>query len=196
MAVNTLSKADTTPRTKVLKNGAVYDLDKGRIVANPGGGSHAITSERAIEFAQLRIDRKRQAIAQAANEAVESGDLRARFGDMAFVADIARVAMMKATTPDDPKAIDAARFLLQEAGISDKQGQAVEQGQTLGAMADIITRLADFASVLVPITINNQYLSSADVSPAVVDVDAVSVDAAGGADVGQAGRQGEDEEEG
>ena len=35
------------PNVRVLANGAVYDLDKGRIVANPGGGTHAITSENA-----------------------------------------------------------------------------------------------------------------------------------------------------
>lgn len=32
---------------KTLSNGAVYDMSKGRIVANPGGGTHAITSDNA-----------------------------------------------------------------------------------------------------------------------------------------------------
>lgn len=35
------------PNTRVLANGAIYDMNKGRIVANPGGGNHAITSESA-----------------------------------------------------------------------------------------------------------------------------------------------------
>lgn|SRR5574341_1167 len=42
------------PRLKTLKNGAVYDLDKGRIVANPGGGTQAITSDSARELLARR----------------------------------------------------------------------------------------------------------------------------------------------
>ena len=39
---------------KRLKNGAIYDMDNGRIVANPGGGSHAITSDTASGFLARR----------------------------------------------------------------------------------------------------------------------------------------------
>lgn len=38
----------------MLANGAIYDLDKGRIVANPGGGTHAITSDNARQFLARR----------------------------------------------------------------------------------------------------------------------------------------------
>ena len=43
------------PRTKTLKNGAVYDLDKGRIVANPPGGpTTAIkTQSQAVALQKL-----------------------------------------------------------------------------------------------------------------------------------------------
>jgi len=49
-----MDKATTPARTKILKNGAVYDLDKGRIVANPGGGTSAITPARSRELREIR----------------------------------------------------------------------------------------------------------------------------------------------
>jgi hypothetical protein len=43
------------PRLKTLSNGAVYDLDKGRIVTGPpGGGTQAITSDNAKEMLARR----------------------------------------------------------------------------------------------------------------------------------------------
>lgn len=45
---------ETSPRLKTLKNGAIYDLDKGRIVANPGGGKSAITPARSRELREIR----------------------------------------------------------------------------------------------------------------------------------------------
>ena len=41
-------------RHKMLKNGAVYDLTIGRIVTNPGGGTHAISSDNAKELLSRR----------------------------------------------------------------------------------------------------------------------------------------------
>lgn len=127
---DTSTPATASPRTKILANGAVYDLDKGRIVANPGGGRAAITKETSSAYHARRQQKKRALIARVASEAVERGDFRARYGDMAFVAAIAETALMKATTPDDPKAVDAARFLLQETGLA-------EPRQAAGAPASV-----------------------------------------------------------
>lgn len=55
-------------KTKVLKNGAVYDLDKKQIVANPGGGTAAITHANASALAQKRWEKYRRA---AVREIVE-----------------------------------------------------------------------------------------------------------------------------
>ena len=144
MAINTLEKGDVG--TVVMrKNGVLQDTKTGRFVKG-GKPTTAIASpSQGRELAQLRVDRKRLAVQQAANEAVESGDLRTRYGDMAFVAEITKTAMMKATTPDDPKAIDAARFILQEAGVSDKQASQEQASQTIGAVADLVQALASFA---------------------------------------------------
>jgi len=117
------------PRTKVLKNGAVYDLDRKRIVANPGGGTAAFGTQQAAMARERKAELKRETIAAAANEAVERRGYGKRYGSLAFVAEIASVMQRKATTQDDPKAVDAARFLLQETGLSDKQAQAEPQVQ-------------------------------------------------------------------
>ena len=46
--------------TKVLANGAVYDMDTKRIVANPGGGTSAITQANASAMATARWDAYRE----------------------------------------------------------------------------------------------------------------------------------------
>jgi hypothetical protein len=138
-----LPVTDAEPRTKILKNGAVYDLDKGRIVANPGGGTAAIRSDNASEYHAKRQERKREVMIAAANEAVQRDDWRAH-GDLAYVAAIADTAMMIATTPDSPKAIEAGRFLLRETGLAQEdttQAPAAAFVAGAGAMADTILRV-------------------------------------------------------
>ena len=46
--------------TKVLANGAVYDMNAKRIVANPGGGKSAITQANASALATARWDAYRE----------------------------------------------------------------------------------------------------------------------------------------
>ena len=128
--------------TKILRNGAVYDMEKKRIVANPGGGKYAITSENASEFHAKRQEKKRAVIAAAAAEAVENDALRRAHGDEAWIAAIAQAQFLKATTPDDPKSTDAARFLLQEAGLSDARQQPATPAEAVG---DILRELAAVA---------------------------------------------------
>ena len=128
--------------TKILSNGAVYDMEKKRIVANPGGGKYAITSENASEFHAKRQEKKRAVIAAAAAEAVENDTLRRTHGDEAWIAAIAQAQYLKATTPDDPKSTDAARFLLQETGLSDARQQPATPAESVG---DILRELAAVA---------------------------------------------------
>ena len=135
-------KPESTSHLRTLSNGAVYDMVKKRIVANPGGGTHAITSERASEFAQLRQDQKRQALMRAANAVAAQGgsvDGHQMAGDMAYVEAIGEAMAMKALTVNDPKAVDAARFIFAETGISEKAAQAEAQAddplRMIGAMA-------------------------------------------------------------
>ena len=134
------------PKTKILKNGAVYDMEQHRIVANPGGGLAAFTSETARQAHAIRQERKRAVIASAANDAVERGDYRERFGDMAFVAAVAEAQYLKATTADDPKSTDAARFLLQESGLSESATRDTGGGSpSLPVVPGVVVLIAELA---------------------------------------------------
>jgi hypothetical protein len=120
-------------RYRVYKNGAVFDKDKGRIVAlkpELATKNTQITKENTSDFLAKRLEKKRNIISEAAAAAVERDDYRAKYGDDAWIAAIAEAAYIKATTPDDPKAIDAARFLLQETGLSEAK-QAQPQGDAV-----------------------------------------------------------------
>jgi hypothetical protein len=114
-------------RVNVYDSGLMKDASNGYIVKPP---EHTlIDAEKSTELHRLNQQRKQEIMIAAATEAVERGDYRVKYGDLAFAAAIADTAMMKATTPDDPKAIDAARFILQETGLSARQQEA-QQGNT------------------------------------------------------------------
>ena len=59
------------PNTRILANGAVYDMDKKRIVANPGGGTGAITQSNASALARLRWERSREEFAAGMAEGMK-----------------------------------------------------------------------------------------------------------------------------
>lgn len=129
MSTNTPIQSDVTPRTRTLSNGAVYDLDKGRIVANPGGGKHAITSDNAREMVKARIERKRAIVQAAAQDAVQSQRLNDKYGDAAWIAEVTQAQMILATTPDAGKASTiAAEWLVNNAGMGEKIAKDAEGG--------------------------------------------------------------------
>lgn len=148
--VDTLPTVDTLgPNIRVYKNGALFDTDKGKIVGmRPELAIQPtlITKENTSEYLSKRVSRKREIIEQAANDAVESATLRKIHGSDAWIAEIGGAMQRKATNIDDPKMVDAARFLLTETGISDKQqvgaaNQAADVvGQALLALLAHVTR--------------------------------------------------------
>ena len=119
---------------KVLANGAVYDLEQKRIVRGA-----ALDSATASALASRKAEKRREIARAAANAAVERADYHASYGDLAFVAAIIQTAMMKAQTPDDPKAIEAARFVMLETGESEKlqSDAAVPVSEMRGLLRDI-----------------------------------------------------------
>lgn len=105
------------PRLKTLKNGAIYDLDKGRIVSSVNVTTK-ITPERSVEMQSRRQELKQQRIMAGAAKTLErSGDWETP-NDMDVVEAIAEAVMMNALNPDSKKQIDAAKFILTEAGLS------------------------------------------------------------------------------
>ena len=130
--------------TKILPNGAVYDLDKGRIVANPGGGTHAITKDNAKEFLAMRAEKRRALAREAANEAVQRGDFKTKYGDSAFIAEIVHNAQLKSQNIDDPKSIEASRFVLAVTGEAETDG-APGGSVAVTELSELFRSLADMA---------------------------------------------------
>lgn len=135
---------DDLERYKTLSNGAVYDNLTHRIVKGA-----ALTSAGAAQLATLRTDRKRAVVREAANNAVQRADYRAKYGDYAYLAAITEAAMLKATTPDDPKAIEAGRWIVREAGDSEEmQPAAGSEMLSAGSIKGILHELAALARAL------------------------------------------------
>lgn len=136
-------------RYRVYKNGAVFDREQGRIVAmKPELATQPtqITRENTGEYLAKRRERKEQLLAEAANEAVENMTLKNLHGSDAWIAEIGGAMQRKATNIDDPKMVDAARFLLQETGLSSKQA---EQAQNTLPSDETLRQLAGFAATLI-----------------------------------------------
>lgn len=115
------------PKTRTLANGAKQDIETGRIVAGA-----VLTRDKARDMVRARVEKKRKAVAEAANDAVQRGDLRVKYGDTAYIAEIAQAQMQIATTPDAGKAaVMAASWIVEHSGMSEKQvEQQVVQPRT------------------------------------------------------------------
>lgn len=132
------------PRTKVLKNGAVYDLDKGRIVANPGGGTGAFTPETSRKAKEILAEKKREAIVRGASRVlVRSGEWETP-NNLDVAEAIAEAVMLKALNPENPKQVDAARFIMQESGIAESQTPTSEDAQQFAAIGDAVVQIVAF----------------------------------------------------
>jgi hypothetical protein len=160
---------DIQPRTKVLKNGALYDMVTKKIVGNDkrlATVNTQFTPESTGRNQARKLERKRELLQSAAAAAVERDDLRLAHGSDAWIAEIGQAMQRKATNIDDPKMVDAARFLFQETGLSDKQ-QAQETQQTVTHTIDpeVVRLLAEIAAM--------QHSNVIDVIPmrSVLDVD-------------------------
>jgi hypothetical protein len=139
-------KPESTKHLRVLANGAVYDTTKGRIVSSKNVTTK-ITSERSVEMQSRRQELKRQAMIRAANRVAEQGGSvnGSEFkGDMAFVEAITESMTMKALTVNDPKAVDAARFIYQETAIAETRTGDSEPGNQ-DALAVIGASLVEYA---------------------------------------------------
>lgn len=130
-------------RYKTLSNGAVYDLEEKRIVSGA-----IITSDRARELVNIREQKRREIAREAANAAVQRGDFTAKHGEMAFFAEIVSAAQSKATNIDDPKMIEAARFVLAATGES-VDGQQNDSNGSLSEARGLVRDLAELGRVII-----------------------------------------------
>ena len=149
---------DVQPRTRVYKNGAVFDMDKGRIVANPGGGKQAFTSDTAALAVQRREELKHQAVIDAANLVVNMDarnsnipEVKALVGDdMAYIKAIAMGRTKAAMDSDSPYGNAAANWIVDNSGQAESKQPQVSTVQHVisldtGQAARIAALLADMS---------------------------------------------------
>lgn len=123
-------------------DGSIRDTNGHFLERPPKLDDHLITSANASDYVRRRQELRAQAIAGAAQAAVEREDYRLQYGDMAWVAAIGEAQYIKATTPDDPKSTAAANFLFEQAGISAKQAPSVT-GDSVVIPSSVVSRVLD-----------------------------------------------------
>lgn len=139
---------------KVLSNGAIYDLDKKRIVSGA-----ALSSDGARALVQKREESRRAVVRDVANSAAAASDYRGAHGDLAYLAAITNAAMTKATNPADPKMIEAANWLQRAAGDVDEPGSGGDSGvEELRGLVRDLAELARAVAAVNPVEANNNYL--------------------------------------
>ena len=110
---------------RVLKNGALYDDEKKRIVGvRPELATGALTminSENAAEYQLRAVVNKRLVMMRAANREVPA-ELIAEYGDYAHVAERAQTLQRIASSPEAGKAaVMAHDALIRDTGMGEKQ---------------------------------------------------------------------------
>lgn len=130
-------------RVRIYSNGLERDASTGHII-KPADNT-LITPESASDFHRARKEKKRAVLLQAVNGSVQRADYIERYGEFAWLAAVGESAFIKATTPDDPKAIEAARFLLSETGFSELSTEADDSGAGSAALPRIVLILAELA---------------------------------------------------
>lgn len=129
---------------RLYPDGAIRNERGHFIVQHPQ--AHTITTEDARAIGARKQERKRAILAASALSAVERGDLRLAYGDDAWIAEIGQAMQRKATNIDDPKMVDAARFLMKETGnADDNTGNTAD---VLGGLSELVRELAAFARAM------------------------------------------------
>ena len=108
------------------EDGTIKD-ERGYWVERPANGAALISTDTALSYVLAREEKKRAVAAAAANEAVENGTMK-QYGDLAYVAELVAAAQRKGTNIDDPKMIEAARFVMQTTGFVERE--QVQQAPT------------------------------------------------------------------
>lgn len=105
-----------------LTTGAIVRDSNGRFAPGTTGIGQPITADNSRAMLERRREKKQEVIQRAANQAVQSNTTRGEFGGQAWIAEIASVQMMIATTPDAGQAATkAADWLINNAGLGERQ---------------------------------------------------------------------------
>jgi hypothetical protein len=126
----------------VYESGAHYNVTRKHLVKAP---EHAlITAEKSAKWKEEIVEKKREAMVRGAAKALE----KAQPGEwtvpnaLDVVEALAEAATLKALNPDNPKQIDAARFIMQETGMAESQTKTNGDPQQFAPIGDAIAELA------------------------------------------------------
>lgn len=129
-------------------DGMIRRKDNGHIF-KPAPG-RIITAENSIALHRARKERKQNLVREVASSHVGAEKFKLQHGDMAYIAAMSEKIMEKAMRPGDPKQVEAARFLMREAGDSSEDESEGNEG-ALTQVREIIrdvARLVDQAAQL------------------------------------------------
>jgi hypothetical protein len=155
----------------VYESGAHYNATRKHLVKAPE--SAMITKENVHRFKEQLAEKKREAIVRGASRALEKAQPGEWTAPNALdVAEaLAEAITMKAMNPDNPKQVDAARFILQEAGLAESQAKASEDGQQSGRIGELAALLREMR-----LAIQGQTAPAKIVNVDAVDVPALDTD--------------------
>ena len=123
----------------VYESGAHYNVDRKHLVKAP---DHAmITPEKSIELKKILAEKKREAVARGAARVLErSGDWDTP-NALDVIEAISEAVMLKALNPDNPKQVDAARYITQEMGMAENQTKSSEEARQFAPVVDAMNQL-------------------------------------------------------
>lgn len=138
--IDTVTKDNRT--ILVYDNGMERDADSGKMVRPPSAA--LITPEKSIEYQRKKQELKQAAVLRGAAKVLErTGDWVAPT-DMDVVEAVSEAIMENAMNPDSRKQIDAARFLMVEAGFSSRENtSATPPAGTVSLDRDALMALLD-----------------------------------------------------
>ena len=134
----------SAPRTKVLANGAIFDIDRRRIIGNPPGGpTTAITKSKVVEYHEM----SRQKRLDAVYRGLATGKGRSNAHD-AVEAIVAKQAELAMDIERGRASTEAARFsfqageLIQDRRTDASAGLSVTAHVSGDALAGLFSLLA------------------------------------------------------
>ena len=125
----------------VYESGVHYNQTRGRLIK--AAPQFQITTENAKEFKERLAEKKREAVARGAAKVLESTGEWVTPNALDVAEAIAEAVMKKALNPDNPKQVDAARYIMVEAGMSESQTKTDADAQQFAPVAEALRQLAD-----------------------------------------------------
>lgn len=152
---------------KRLSNGAIYGAKEGRIVANPKGGTTAITQASSSALLARKVEKGR-AIATEALNTIAGPNLRHYGNDAGYFAVIKKLADSVMESTSLRGQVEATRLLAQVAGYMGDRDQIQAPAPQDDNLADVLRALE---SKLVLVNVNNYH------GDTVIDAEPITIDA-------------------